>query len=147
MIMLRKTIIITFCITILFTYSTIAFAQTEDIVKDRVEETSFNCESLRVYYEGIRRMYDDTNNGTPFLPIIMIARLGSNERNNSLNWQRLKVTKEFANRYSMLDVVTAQGKKTKGVGKVEIYYGGILRLVIWAKRNEKFDETCFTQPV
>lgn len=143
MIMKKKIITNILCITMLFTCSTIVFSQT----KDDIVETFFNCESLRLDYEWLRRMYDDTEKGTPFLPLIIIAHLGNNERNNNLNWQRLKVAKEFAKRYSMLNTISAQGKKIKGIGRVEIYYGGILRLVILAKRNEKFDETCFTQPV
>lgn len=135
--MKRKLIIITFCITLLFINSNIVFPQTKTVL-----ETSFNCESLRKYYEGLGRMYNDTENETPFLPLIMIARLGNKERNNNLNWQRLKVAEQFAHMHFMPDVITAQGKKTKGLGQVEVYYGGVLRLVILAQKNEKFDEKC-----
>lgn len=143
MIMLKK-LLISICIIFCCANLHCVFSQN----KSDVPHFGFNCEYLNVRFESLRRMYVGIENDEkPFLPLIMIARLGEKETNNNLNWQRLRVFEEFANMSSLLDVVTAQGKKAKGLGRVEFYYGGVLRFVIVAERNKKFKTNCFTEPV
>jgi hypothetical protein len=70
--------------------------------------------------------------------IIAVARLGNSEKSAIYNLRRLKVIKDFISltKYSKL-LVTAQGERIKGRGRVEIYMNGILGLVFELSRNKK----------
>src|ERR1044072_817037 len=60
--------------------------------------------------------------------IIVIARLGDGDRNLALNSRRLHNVRvyltEWGERRDSKTVVTAEGERVKGYGRIEIYIGG-----------------------
>jgi hypothetical protein len=62
--------------------------------------------------------------------LIAIARLGDGERNRELNRRRLHNVgthiSEFANARAPETIVTAEGERVSGLGRVELYAGGKL---------------------
>lgn len=62
--------------------------------------------------------------------LIAIARLGDGERNRELNRRRLHNARthisEFANARPPETIVTAEGERVSGLGRVELYAGGKL---------------------
>jgi hypothetical protein len=75
--------------------------------------------------------------------IILISRLGSEERSIELNRRRLHNVREFLTDYvSAQMIVTARGEKAKGYGRVEIYIGGKLIDTMMAERNKDLLADC-----
>ncbi len=70
--------------------------------------------------------------------LIIIARLGTGETSGHLNQIRLAVAEEYVlRRGSDLKYVLAQGKRVKGLGRLELYVGGRLNEILPFKRNAK----------
>ena len=70
--------------------------------------------------------------------LIVIARLGTGEHSNRLNRYRLEGVEEYMKR-KLPDVkyVLAEGKRVKGLGRVELYVGGKLLRTMPIKKNAK----------
>lgn len=72
--------------------------------------------------------------------IIAIARLGTGEQSRDLNRRRLHNIRvyltELAWHRDPLTVVTAEGERVKGYGRVELYVRGILFVSLAVRRNE-----------
>jgi hypothetical protein len=70
--------------------------------------------------------------------IIMIARLGNGERRRELNQRRLHNAQiflvEFGNRASNT-IITAEGERINGYGRIELYIAGKLFHIIAVRRN------------
>lgn len=71
--------------------------------------------------------------------IIAIARLGNGEHRRELNRRRLHNVRvyltEFDWQRASETVITGEGERVKGVGRVELYVGGKLVAVLGIKRN------------
>lgn len=72
--------------------------------------------------------------------IIAIARLGDGERNRMLNHRRLHNVRvyltEFGWHRQPETVITAEGDRLKGYGRVELYIGGTLFAVLHVRRHQ-----------
>ena len=71
----------------------------------------------------------------------MIARLGDSEQRQELNRRRLHNARtylvEFEHR-SPQTIITAEGERVKGYGRVELYVGGKLFYVLMIRPNANF---------
>ncbi len=74
--------------------------------------------------------------------IIMLARLGSKERGSKLNRRRLYNARAYLTEYLRArapdTIVTAEGERTRGYGRIEIYVGGKLYHVFAVERDADF---------
>jgi hypothetical protein len=73
--------------------------------------------------------------------VIAIARLGDGERERVLNRRRLHNVRLYLETVRGRDpkkIVTAEGERAQGRGRVEIYVGGKLADVMGMGRNEDF---------
>lgn len=71
--------------------------------------------------------------------IIIIARLGDAESRQDLNRRRLHNARAYLTEYLNLralgTIVTAEGERVKGYGRIELYVGGKLYHVLALRRN------------
>lgn len=72
--------------------------------------------------------------------IIVIARLGDGERRRELNRRRLHNVRvyltEFGWHRSPETLITAEGERVKGYGRIELYVKGKLSALIGLRRNQ-----------
>ena len=78
-------------------------------------------------------------------PVILIARLGNREVSRRLNRQRLQVVRVYLHVGRGLEpplkeehIVTAEGERIRGAGRIEAYVRGKLFMVFVFKRNKNF---------
>ena len=78
-------------------------------------------------------------------PVILIARLGTNEVSSRLNRKRLQVARTYLQISRGLEpplkeenIVTAEGERMRGAGRVEAYVRGKLFMVFVFVRNRNF---------
>lgn len=71
--------------------------------------------------------------------VIAIARLGDGEHRRELNRRRLHNVRVYLTEFDWQrapeTVITAEGERVKGFGRVELYVGGKLVAVLGIKRN------------
>jgi hypothetical protein len=71
--------------------------------------------------------------------IIVIARLGDSDRNVALNRRRLHNVRVYLTEWNghrdPKTVITAEGDRVKGYGRIEIYIGGVFSSVILIRPN------------
>jgi hypothetical protein len=71
--------------------------------------------------------------------IIVIARLGDGERNRELNRRRLYNVRRYLTEWdghrNPKSIVTAEGERVGGYGRIELYVGGKLFYVLLVRRN------------
>jgi hypothetical protein len=84
--------------------------------------------------------------------IIVVARLGEDETRSNLNWRRLHNVRTYWTEY-YLDrrkpdmIILAEGERVQGHGRVELYVGGKLVVVLKLKRNaDLIIGACYTTP-
>lgn len=73
--------------------------------------------------------------------IIMIARLGDGESSRGVIRRRLSALRDYFVRTRGIaegNVITAEGERVRGLGRVEIYVGGKLSVVFGMRRNRDF---------
>jgi hypothetical protein len=74
--------------------------------------------------------------------IIILARLGSRERRSSLNRRRLYNARAYLTEYlrarTSNTIVTAEGERTTGYARIEVYVGGKLYHVFAVERDADF---------
>jgi hypothetical protein len=75
--------------------------------------------------------------------VILIGRLGREEQSRELSRRRLHNVREFLTDYIPgHTIVTAEGEKAKGYGRVEIYIGGKIVDSMLAERNKDLLVDC-----
>lgn len=92
-----------------------------------------NCESNKALWDLI-----DIEAGNDS-PIIIIARLGSGEVSRRFNHRRLHNIRTYLHYIREIPegrIITAQGERVAGRGRVEVYVGGRLFIVFTVGRNE-----------
>lgn len=96
-----------------------------------------NCEG-NVFILNAAHVAADTSGADT--SIIAIARLGDGERNRRINQRRLHNIRvyltEFGWQRDPATVITAEGERTKGYGRVELYVRGVLFESLAVKRNQ-----------
>ncbi len=78
-------------------------------------------------------------------PVILIARLGDKEVSGRLNRRRLQVARLYLHVGRGLEpplkeehIVTAEGERIRGTGRIEAYVRGKLFMIFVFKRNRNF---------
>lgn len=113
----------------------IAQRQTEQTTSRYAEMATqpANCETNIAVLEAANHAADKDG------LIIMIARLGDDENRQDLNHRRLYNARTYLTEYLNLraseTIVTAEGTRLKGYGRIEIYIGGKLYHILALKRN------------
>ena len=76
--------------------------------------------------------------------LFVIARLGTGETSQRLNYGRLFNTRNniAPKPFDQSSIVFASGDRVVGEGRIEFYLGSRLRLVVLAKRNKMPNLTC-----
>ncbi len=77
--------------------------------------------------------------------IIIIARLGRGETSRQLNRRRLRPLVSFmveTRRFSERRIVSAEGERIRGAGRIEIYVGGELHTIFQIRRNRDLTTGC-----
>ncbi|MEJ7575953.1 MAG: hypothetical protein WKF74_02990 [Pyrinomonadaceae bacterium] len=92
-----------------------------------------NCESDIAILDTVSRQAGEDG------LIIVIARLGDGESNRELNHRRLYNVRtyltEWDGRRNPKTVITAEGERINGYGRIELYVGGKLFYVLLVRRN------------
>jgi hypothetical protein len=92
-----------------------------------------NCESDIAILDAVSR--EAGENGL----VIVIARLGDGERDGNWNHRRLHNVRtyltEWDGRRDPKTVITAEGDRVSGYGRIELYVGGKLFHVLLVRRN------------
>jgi hypothetical protein len=79
--------------------------------------------------------------------IIIIARLGSGESSRMINRRRLGGLRDYLESVRAIapdKLITAEGERVHGLGRVELYVGGELLMVFTLNRNKDFWRGCST---
>lgn len=79
--------------------------------------------------------------------IIIIARLGTKEYSRTLNRERMQLLADFMHNTRGVPrerIVLAEGKRVRGLGRVEIYLKGRLFTVFTINRNKDLARGCST---
>ncbi len=128
-----------FCVIALSSF-TVVFAQER---ANRLTIESFrndvpgNCESNIAVLDSLAQ-----RTGADEL-IIVIARLGNNENRNRLNYRRLHNVRAYLTGYftdptvrrRMETIITAEGERVSGYGRIELYANGRLFWVLKVRHN------------
>jgi hypothetical protein len=103
-------------------------------LQDDSKVTAPNCEGALLTIDNAveaARKVQDTH-------MFIISRLGKLERNKNLSNSRLGFIEARLKHLGYLNYVSAVGKKSKGLGRVEIYVGGKLFAIMALKKNSKY---------
>ena len=79
--------------------------------------------------------------------IIVIARLGGGETSRVINRRRLGGLRDYLESVRSFPpdkLITAEGERVRGLGRVELYVGGELLMVFTLNRNKDFWRGCST---
>lgn len=102
-------------------------------VRGEIETKPTNCERHILVLEGAHHEAGDDG------LIILIARLGDGDNSRSLNQHRLHSARAYLTDYlaarSSGSIVTAEGERVKGYGRIEIYVKGRLYSALAVKPN------------
>ena len=103
------------------------------IPSSQIERKPTNCEFNISILTGAHRVAGDAG------LVIMIARLGNGERRRELNHRRLHNARTFLIEFGQRapqTIVTAEGERVNGYGRVELYAGGKLFHVLMTNSND-----------
>ena len=98
-----------------------------------------NCETTKAY------MDDALIEAGGEKSIIIIARRGDGERPNDVIQRRLYNLSGYlaeTRGVSKERVITAEGERVRGLGRVEVYVGGKLSVIFKMRRNRDFFAKC-----
>ena len=88
-----------------------------------------NCEQNRFRFESYAALFNRVKERNGGGVLIAVARLGTGERSRNLNRTRLYVVRATLIEDLGLqepEVVTAEGERVNGLGRIEVYIGGEL---------------------
>jgi hypothetical protein len=100
------------------------------------------CESNAALLDNVKAKFSIEKNESV---IILIGRIGRNEESLELNRRRLFNVKHYLDSRLGLEasrIITAQGERTKGYGRVEIYVNGALLETLVAATRKDLCVTC-----
>jgi len=103
------------------------------VPSSQIETKPTNCEFNISVLTGVHRMAGDTG------LVIMIARLGRGEARRDLNHRRLHNARTFLTEFGHRNpqtIVTAEGDRVGGYGRVELYAAGKLFHVLMTNPND-----------
>jgi len=103
------------------------------IPSSQIERKPANCEFNISVLTGAHRVAGDAG------LVIMIAGLGNRERRRHLNHRRLHNARTFLIEFGQRvpeTIITAEGERVDGYGRVELYVGGKLFHVLMTNPND-----------
>lgn len=106
------------------------------IPSSQIERKPTNCEFNISVLTGAHRVAGDAG------LVIMIARLGNGERRRELNDRRLHNAQTFLIEFGQRapqTIVTAEGERVEGYGRVELYVGGKLFHILMTNPNDDLE--------
>jgi hypothetical protein len=98
-----------------------------------VAPSPVTCESFATLVDNARVEWQQI----PGSFIIFIVRLGEGEKSGQLISHRFRDIEDYLKRDKDIRYILAQGNRTDGLGKIELYVGGRLSAVIPVKKNGK----------
>lgn len=138
--MLRWTIVI--LMQWILVVASVSFAQ-ERTADTRLEQaTPGNCEMNAALLDSVRT--EALEEARKNRVVIVIARLGDGEISPARNRRRLLIVKNYLSKteLSVKKIVTAEGERVIGYGRIELYMEGELRVVLLANRNKLLCVEC-----
>lgn len=120
----------------------IGYAQDRSTAMRLVQTTPGGCELNAAALDSVRNeaLEEVRGNGV----VIVIARLGNSETSRVHNRRRLLAVKNYLSKYGLTSqrVITAEGERMSGYGRVELYVDGKLRTALLANRNRALCVEC-----
>lgn len=116
------------CLFLMFTHLSIYAQQTAG---DNKPDAPGNCETNTARLDYLQTEAREAQAAAPINLVIVIARLGDGEYNNQLNLRRLYTVKKYL---GLSNVITTQGERVKGYGRVEVYIYGMLKETFLVKK-------------
>lgn len=126
-------------IYLLFTYGSAFVTYAQSNLTNRrwgIPKDPTNCETNAINMEQVLALMKEEPNLAG--NIILIARLSKQERNRDLNRRRLFNVSEryrYALKVPAERIVSAEGERVEGFGRVEIYWNGEMIGALVARRN------------
>lgn len=111
------------------------------IVGEHIGIDGHECDSTKADFDLIAETAGE--NGL----IIAIARFGKGEFTRKLARRRLQNLRDYLYSTRSINekrIITAEGERVSGFGRVEVYIGGRLFMVFHMKRNKDFFSGCKT---
>ena len=106
-----------------------------------VESTKATCEQNSAWLDLLMQKIDENNK---IERVFVIARLGKGEKSRILNQRRLHNARTYLeNRLKAEHIISAEGQRKDGEGRVEFYLGSELILISLIKRNADLCVNCF----
>lgn len=99
--------------------------RTSQTLKTVRPDKPINCEDFQGHLDHAIIEWENLKESR----LILIARLGTGERNRKLNRERLAYVEDYLKRHKV-DFVFAEGDRVEGLGRMEVYVGGRLAMSI-----------------
>ena len=117
--------VVSICLWIIFLHIFI-YAQQNNVA----EQTAVgNCETNSARLDYLRTQAIEAKTASQSNVVIAVARLGDGEHNTQLNVRRLYAVRKYLGS-TVTNLITVQGERVKGSGRIEIYVYGILKEVL-----------------
>ncbi len=128
---------------LLLPFSTTAQERSEEIQRREINNRVLNCETGLIYQEDIiRAAVEQFERGGV---LIVVARLGDGENSRELNRRRLYNVRVYLRERARLaadKIVTAEGERVRGYGRLEYYLGGRLYEQLLFRRDGYMCHSC-----
>jgi len=132
------------CLTALWVLATMSAgaAQGRQVEARAKASRPGNCETNSAHLDDVRN--DVLRRADKNEVVVAVARLGDKEMSRTHNRRRLRAVRDYLVKYGVPaeSVVTAEGERVKGYGRVELYVKGKLRTVLSANPNKALCVDC-----
>lgn len=131
-------------VAVVLTGTVIGQDRSESPIPLAFSATPTNCETNRARFDGLATYFRSTTNSKSGV-LIAIARLGTGERSPKLNRIRLYIVRATLIEDLKLreeEVVTAEGPRVNGFGRVDVYIGGKLVDTLLVNRGKALCADC-----
>lgn len=125
-------------VTIVFLFFIIGFCESASIFGQDNQNVQIidanNCESNKAYFDSIANLAEQI----PSAKVIIIARLGNGETSRIYNRRRLYEIRRYLEQVGVPkeSIITAQGDRIRGRGRVEVYYRENLQMIFTVRRRQ-----------
>lgn len=118
------------CLFLMFLHISVCAQQTD---ANEHPTAPGNCETNTARLDYLQTEAREAQAALAMNVVIIIARLGDGEYNIKLNQRRLYTVKKYLGS-SVTNLITAQGERVKGYGRIEVYMYGVLKEVLLIKK-------------
>ncbi len=106
-----------------------------------VDSTKAPCEENSAWLDLVMQKASESDKNER---VFVIARLGSGDKSRYVNHRRLHNARTYLeNRLAPERIISAEGQRVEGEGRVEFYLGSELVLISRIKRNADLCVNCF----